>query len=156
MRALKDYKVASDVGTILNPRTFAAQLHGGGIQGFGVARGQKWIYDRRWGLHVSKRFYSNRPPTMLDVPHDREMEWVAADLSRIRSIRLGARGIGEPHRRVRVRRRSLRDRRRESLGDGYFNRTPIMTDMILTKLEGLPEALPVGDAYVVVVGVGRN
>jgi hypothetical protein len=23
--------------------------------------------------------------------------------------------------------------------DGYFNRSPIMSDMILTKLEGLPE-----------------
>ena len=64
---LKDYKVASDAGTVVNPRTFAAQLHGGGVQGFGVALGQKWVYDRKWGLHVSKRFYSNRPPTMLDM-----------------------------------------------------------------------------------------
>ena len=86
--------MASDAGTILNPRTFAAQLHGGGVQGFGVARGQKWVYDRRWGLHVSKRFYSNRPPTMLDVPYEKPMDWIVSDDPDPFSP-LGAKGIGE-------------------------------------------------------------
>ena len=135
--ALQDYKVASDAGTIVNPRTFAAQLHGGGIQGFGVARGQKWVYDRRWGLHVSKRFYSNRPPTILDVPHEREMEWVAAGEPDPFNP-LGARGIGEPSQGAGT--GAVICAIANALGeDGYFNRTPIMTDMILTKLEGLPE-----------------
>jgi len=135
--ALKDYKVSSDAGTIVHPRTFAAQLHGGGIQGFGVARGQKWIYDRRWGLHVSKRFYSNRPPTMLDVPHEREMEWVAAG-EPDPFTPLGARGIGEPSQGAGC--GAVLCAVANALGkDGYFNRTPIMTDMILTKLNGLPE-----------------
>ena len=139
--ALKDFAMSSDVGTVLNPRTFAAQLHGGGIQGFGFARGQKWIYDRRWGLHVSKRFYSNRPPTMLDVPHETEMKWAAAEVPDPFNP-LGARGIGEPSQgagsgAVQC---AIADAL-ESLGeDGQFFRTPIMTDMILTKLEGLPEA----------------
>ena len=138
--SLTDYAVSSDVGTVVNPRTFAAQLHGGGIQGFGYARGQKWIYDRRWGLHVSKRFYSNRPPTMLDVPVQREMKWVAAGVPDPFSP-LGARGIGEPSQgagsgAVQC---AIADAL-ESLGeDGQFLRTPIMTDMILTRLEGLPE-----------------
>ena len=39
---LKDYAVASDAGTIVHPDTFAGQLHGGGIQGFGIALGQQW------------------------------------------------------------------------------------------------------------------
>ena len=134
---LKDYKVASDAGTIVNPRTFAAQLHGGGVQGFGVARGQKWVYDRRWGLHVSKRFYSNRPPTILDVPHEREMEWVAAGEADPFNP-LGARGIGEPSQGAGA--GAVLCAVANALGeDGYFNRTPIMTDMILTRLEGLPE-----------------
>ena len=138
--ALKDYAVASDVGTVVNPRTFAGQLHGGGIQGFGYARGQKWVYDRRWGLHVSKRFYSNRPPTMLDVPTEREMRWVAAEEPDPFNP-LGARGIGEPSQgagsgAVQC---AIADAI-EALGeDGQFLRTPIMTDMILTKLEGLAE-----------------
>ena len=138
--ALKDYKVSSDAGTIINPRTFAAQLHGGGVQGFGVARGQKWVYDRRWGLHVSKRFYSNRPPTILDVPHEKEMEWIAAGEPDPFNP-LGARGIGEPSQGAGT--GAVLCAIANALGDdGYFNRTPIMTDMILTKLEGLPEPHP--------------
>ena len=137
---LKDYKVSSDAGTILNPRTFAAQIHGGGIQGFGVAQGQKWVYDRRWGLHVSKRFYSNRPPTLLDVPVEREMKWSAAEVPDPFNP-LGARGIGEPSQGAGAGavQCAIADAI-ESLGeDGQFLRTPIMTDMILTKLEGLSE-----------------
>ena len=135
---LKDYKVASDAGTIVNPRTFAAQLHGGGIQGFGVALGQKWIYDRRWGLNLSGRFYSNRPTTMLDVPHEKKMDWVAADKADPFNP-LGARGIGEPSQGAGC--GAVQCAIADALGDGYFNRTPIMLDMILTKVEGLPEGV---------------
>jgi xanthine dehydrogenase molybdenum-binding subunit len=137
---LADFAMASDVGTVLNPRTFAAQLHGGGIQGFGHARGQKWVYDRRWGLHVSKRFYSNRPPTLLDVPVEREMKWSAAEVPDPFNP-LGARGIGEPSQGAGAGavQCAIADAI-ESLGeDGQFLRTPIMTDMILTRLEGLSE-----------------
>jgi xanthine dehydrogenase molybdenum-binding subunit len=138
--SLTDYAVSSDVGTVVNPRTFAGQLHGGGVQGFGYARGQKWIYDRRWGLHVSKRFYSNRPPTMLDIPIEKEMKWIAAGVPDPFNP-LGARGIGEPSQgagsgAVQC---AIADAL-ESLGeDGQFLRTPIMTDMILSRLNGLPE-----------------
>ena len=92
--ALKDYKVASDAGTILHPQNFGAQLHGGGIQGFGVALGQKWVMDPQWGLHVAKRFYSNRPPTILDVPHEKEMAWSAPGLPDPFNP-VGCKGIGE-------------------------------------------------------------
>ena len=136
--ALKDYKVASDAGTILNPRTFAAQLHGGGVQGFGVALGQKWIYDKRWGLHVSKRFYSNRPPTILDVPHENAMDWAAANEPDPFNP-LGAKGIGEAPQGAGT--GAVLCAIADALGDGYFNRTPIMTDMILSRVEGLPEAV---------------
>ena len=135
---LVDYKVSSDAGTILNPRTFAAQLHGGGVQGFGLALGQKWVYDRRWGLHVSKRFYSNRPPTILDVPHERKMEWVAADEPDPFNP-LGARGIGEAPQGAGT--GAVLCAIADAMGDEYFNRTPIMSDMILTRLEGLPEPI---------------
>ena len=132
---LKDYKCASDAGTILNPRTFAGQLHGGGVQGFGVALGQKWVYDKRWGLHVSKRFYSNRPPTMLDVPTEQKMDWVAAGEPDPFNP-LGARGIGEPSQGAGC--GAVLCAISDALGED-FNRSPIMTDMILTRLEGLPE-----------------
>ena len=136
--AVKDYKVASDAGTIVHPDTFAGQLHGGAVQGFGNALGQKWIYDRQWGLHVSKRFYSNRPPTMLDVPHEQEMQWVAANEPDPFNP-LGARGIGEPAQGAGC--GAVLCAIADALGDGYFNRAPIMRDMILTKLENLPESV---------------
>ncbi len=134
---LKDYKVATDCGTVVNPRTLAAQLHGGGVQGFSEALGRKWVYDRRWGLQVTKRFYSNRPPTILDVPHDSEMQWVAAEQPDPFTP-VGARGIGEPSHGAGA--GAVLCAIADALGDGYFNRTPVMTDMILTKLENLPAA----------------
>ena len=71
------------------PRSF-----GGAIQGFSVALSQNWVFDRRWGLLVAKRFYSNRPPGILDVPHEQPMKWGAADLPDPFNP-LGAKGIGE-------------------------------------------------------------
>ncbi|MEE8130391.1 MAG: molybdopterin cofactor-binding domain-containing protein, partial [Vicinamibacterales bacterium] len=136
---LKDYKVSSDAGTIINPRTFAAQLHGGGVQGFGVALGQKWIYDRRWGLHVSKRFYSNRPPTILDVPHTKQMDWATANEPDPFNP-LGARGIGEAPQGAGT--GAVLCAIADALDDGYFNRTPIMSDMVLARLEGLDAPVP--------------
>ena len=136
--ALKQYHVAADAGTVLHPRTFAAQLHGGGVQGFGTALGQKWVFDRRWGLQVAKRFYSNRPPSILDVPHTDEMQWVAADEPDPFNP-LGSRGIGEAPQGAGA--GAVLCAIADALGDGYFSRSPVMTDMILTKLENLPEAV---------------
>ena len=133
---LKDYRVATDCGTVINPRTLAAQLHGGGLQGVSEALGRKWIYDRRWGRQVSKRFYSNRPPTLLDVPNEQEMEWVAANLPDPFTP-VGARGVGEPSHGAGA--GAVLCAIADALGEGYFNRTPVMTDMILAKLEQLPE-----------------
>ena len=136
--SLKDYRVATDCGTVLNPRTLAAQLHGGGIQGFSAAVGQKWVYDRRWGLQVAKRFYSNRPPTLLDVPHEQAMQWVAHDEADPFNP-LGAKGIGEAAEGAGS--GAVLCAIADALGEGYFNRTPVMTDMILSKLENLPAAV---------------
>ena len=129
---LKDYKVASDAGTILHPQNFAGQVHGGGIQGFGVALGQKWVMDPQWGLHVAKRFYSNRPPTMLDTPHDAELSWSAADLPDPFNP-VGCKGIGEAP--VGAGAGAVLNAITDALGGRVdFNRSPIMPDMILTKL----------------------
>jgi CO/xanthine dehydrogenase Mo-binding subunit len=129
---LKDYKVASDAGTILHPQNFAGQVHGGGIQGFGVALGQKWVMDPQWGLHVAKRFYSNRPPTILDAPHDQELAWNNADLPDPFNP-LGAKGIGEAP--VGAGAGAVLNAISDALGGNVdFNRSPIMGDMILTML----------------------
>jgi len=133
---LIDYLGSADCGTILHPRSVAAQIHGGGIQGFGVALGQKWIYDKRWGLGVARRFYVNRPTTILDVPHDRELKWTAAEKPDPFSP-VGAKGIGEPPQGAGS--AAVVCAIADALGEGYFNRTPITRDMVLAKLESLPD-----------------
>ena len=36
--------------------------------GIGHAIGQKWVYDQHYGVPLAKRFYYNKPPTILDAP----------------------------------------------------------------------------------------
>src|SRR5690606_21334588 len=90
---VKEYLVATDCGTVMNPRSLAAQVHGGGVQGMGLARSQRWVYDPRWGVALGKRFYSARPPGILDVP--REMQSITVDSPDPQNP-VGAKGIGEP------------------------------------------------------------
>ena len=135
-----DYVAGTDAGTIMHPRTYGAQVLGGGVQGFSVALSQKWVYDRRWGLLVAKRFYNNRPPGILDVPHERPMQWVNADLPDPDNP-LGAKGIGEAAQGAGSGSvvNAIADAL-DSLGEntGDFYRSPVTRDMILTQLEQAP------------------
>ena len=134
---LIDYAAGCDAGTIIHPKTFEGQIFGGAIQGFAVALSQKWVYDRRWGLMMAKRFYSNRPPGFLDVPHERPMKWGAADLPDPFNP-LGAKGIGEAAQGAGS--GAVVVAIADALGqaDGYFYRSPVTRDMILTQLEQAP------------------
>ena len=134
---LVDYAAGCDAGTIIHPKNFEAQVFGGAIQGFSVALSQKWVYDRRWGLLVAKRFYSNRPPGILDVPHEQPMKWGAADLPDPFNP-LGAKGIGEAAQGAGS--GAVVVAIADALGqeNGNFYRSPITRDMILTQLEQAP------------------
>ena len=113
---LVDYKASAEVGTVLHPTNLVAQVHGGGVQ----------------------RFYSNRPPSILDVPHEKEMDFSSPNLPDPFSP-IGARGVGEPP--VGAAAGAVLNAIADALGDDvYFNRSPIMRDMILTKLNNEPEA----------------
>ena len=109
-------------------------VFGGAIQGFSIALSQKWVYDRRWGLLVAKRFYSNRPPGILDVPHEQPMQWGAANLPDPYNP-LGAKGIGEAAQGAGSGAvvNAIADALAQEGGD--FFRSPITRDMILTQLE---------------------
>src|SRR5690606_21370079 len=50
-----DVTSVADCGTVLNPRSLAAQANGGVIQGIGIARSSKWVIDPTWGVHLTKR-----------------------------------------------------------------------------------------------------
>ena len=90
---LTEYTGVTDCGTVLHPRSLAAQIHGGAVQGFGQARSQKWVFDPQWGVAFAKRLYTARPPGILDVPL--EMKWAAVDEPDPQTP-VGAKGIGEP------------------------------------------------------------
>ena len=134
---LVDYAAGCDAGTIIHPKTFEAQVFGGAVQGFSVALSQKWVYDRRWGLLVAKRFYSNRPPGILDVPHEQPMQWGAANLPDPFNP-LGAKGIGEAAQGAGSGAvvNAIADALAQEGGD--FFRSPITRDMILMQLEQAP------------------
>ena len=134
---LVDYLGSADCGTVVHPRLLGSQILAGAIQGVGIALSQKWVFDRRWGLSVAKRFYNTRPPGILDVPHERPMGWVAANIPDPFNP-VGAKGIGEPA--IGAGSGSVLCAIADALGgDGYFFRSPVTSDMVLTKLEQLAE-----------------
>ena len=138
--SLVDYAATTDCGRVLHPATLGAQILGGGIQGFGIALSQKWVFDRRWGLLVSKRFYSNRPPGITDIPLDGPMKWAAVDKPDPFTP-VGSKGIGEPTVGAGAGAVlcAIADAMR-AVGNGYFHRSPVSRDMILAELEQLPTA----------------
>ena len=142
-----DYAATTDCGTVMNPRGLAAQLHGGGVQGMGIARSQKWLYDQKWGVPFAHRFYTARPPGILDVPL--EMKAAFVDIADPFTP-VGCKGIGEPPVGAGAGALicAIQDALQDALGDGSFNRTPILTEMIVNALENTPEPYPALAAHV--------
>ena len=130
---IRDYKVVADVGTVVNPKGLGGQLHGGAVQGFGTAISQKWIYDPQWGIPFSTRLYTARPPTILEVPL--EMEWGAVEIPDPQTP-VGAKGTGETP--MVAGSAAVLCAIQDALGQVPFNRTPVMTDMILDTIESRP------------------
>jgi CO/xanthine dehydrogenase Mo-binding subunit len=125
-----DFLAVADVGTILHPRALGGQVLGRSTLGIAHAIGQKWVYDQHYGLPLAKRFYQNKPPTILDVPVD--MQWSALDIPDPETP-VGARGIGEPP--VGGGCCAILNALSDALGDEIFRRAPVNLDTILASLE---------------------
>jgi xanthine dehydrogenase molybdenum-binding subunit len=133
-----DFLASADVGTVIHPRALGGQVLGRSTLGIGHAIGQKWVFDPHYGQMVSKRFYQNKPPTILDVPVD--MQWTALDIPDPETP-VGARGVGEPP--VAGGCASILNALSDALGDEIFQRAPVNADTILTSLEaGRPMQQP--------------
>ena len=133
-----DYLAVADVGTVIHPRAVGGQILGRSMLGIGHAIGQKWVYDQHYGVALAKRFYQNRPPTILDTPE--KMRWATVDLLDPETP-VGARGIGEPP--VGAGACAVLNAISDALGDEIYRRAPVTLDMILTALEaGRPMAEP--------------
>jgi xanthine dehydrogenase molybdenum-binding subunit len=127
---ITDFLAYADVGTVMHPRALGGQVLGRSVLGIAHAISQKWVFDPHYGMMVAKRFYQNRPPSILDVPVD--MQWGALDIPDPESP-VGARGIGEPP--VGGGCASILNALADALGDEVFRRAPVNSDTILASLE---------------------
>ena len=126
----------ADVGTVLHPRNLGGQILGRSMLGIGHAIGQKWVYDQHYGVALAKRFYQNKPPTILDAPRPCSG---ARSTFPIRARRSASKGIGEPP--VAAGCCAVLNALSDALGDNVIRRAPVSPDMILTSLEAGPSGV---------------
>jgi CO/xanthine dehydrogenase Mo-binding subunit len=130
-----DYLGVADCGMVLHPQSLATQVRGGAVMGFGMAGSERHVYDARWGLPGSVGLHQAKPPSYLDVPS--EMGWAAVDQADPDNP-VGAKGIGEPLMGCAA--SALLCAISDALGGVYFNRTPIVADMIVNAVAGRPQS----------------
>jgi CO/xanthine dehydrogenase Mo-binding subunit len=125
-----DYLAVADVGTVVNPRGLGAQILGGAIQGMSHLRSQKLVYDTHYGVAIGKRFYQNKPPTILDQPTN--MKWEALNIPDPGNPVVGAKGIGEPG--IGVGGSAVLCALANAIGDDKLVRTPVQPEHIMTAM----------------------
>ena len=126
-----DYVGVADCGTVIHPQGLATQIKGGAVMGIGLAALERIIYDPQNGLPANIGFYQAKPPSYLDVPSN--MQWDAVDEPDLVNP-VGVKGIGEPV--MGAASAALVCAISDALGGHYFNRTPIVADMIVNAVSG--------------------
>ena len=126
-----DYVGVTDCGTVLHPQGLATQVKGGAVMGIGFAALERIIYDPQIGLPGNVGLYQAKPPSYLDVPS--HMQWGAVDEPDFNNP-VGVKGIGEPVMGAAA--SALICAISDALGGHYFNRTPVVTDMIVNAAAG--------------------
>jgi xanthine dehydrogenase molybdenum-binding subunit len=125
-----DYVAVADVGTVIHPRALGGQVLGRSMLGIGHAIGQHWVYDQHYGMPLARRFYQNKPPTILDAPQ--KMTWAALDIADPETP-VGARGIGEPP--VAAGCCAVLNALANAIGDDVFKRAPVTVGPLLAALD---------------------
>jgi CO/xanthine dehydrogenase Mo-binding subunit len=126
---LVDFLTVGDVGSVVNPRSLVGQLNGGVCLGIAHALYQRLTYDPHYGLSLARRFYSNRPLTILDVPHTMPASAVGiADPE----TPVGAKGVGEPP--VGAGYGAVMNAIADAVGVDAFRRAPVTSDVLLMSL----------------------
>jgi xanthine dehydrogenase molybdenum-binding subunit len=126
-----DYLGVADCGTVLHPLGLNAQIKGGGVMGFGMARSERHIYDPQNGLPGNTGLYQAKLPSYLDVPS--VMHTLAVDIEDPQNP-VGAKGIGEPVEGCAN--AAVLSAIADALGGHYFNRAPVTPDMIVNAAAG--------------------
>jgi CO/xanthine dehydrogenase Mo-binding subunit len=130
-----DYVGVADCGIVMHPQSLANQIRGGAVMGFGMAASERHVYDTAWGLPGSIGLHQAKPPSYLDVPS--EMGWAAVDQADPQNP-VGVKGIGEPL--MGCAGAALLCAISDALGGVYFNRTPVVADMIVNAASGRPQS----------------
>ncbi len=130
-----DYVGVADCGTVMHPQGLAAQVRGGAVMGFGLATTERHIYDPAYGRPGARGLHQAKPKTYLDVPVG--MGWAAVDEADPQNP-IGAKGVGEPLEGAAS--AALICAISEALGGHFFNRTPVVTDMIINAAAGRPQS----------------
>jgi len=130
-----EYLGVADCGTVIHPMGLATQVKGGAVMGFGLASTERYVLDPQIGLPANTSFLSQKPMSYLDVPS--EMHWDAVDMADPSSP-LGSRGIGEPLEGCAG--AALVCAVADAMGGHYFNRTPVMADMIVNAIAKRPQS----------------
>jgi CO/xanthine dehydrogenase Mo-binding subunit len=130
-----EYLGVADCGTVIHPMGLATQVKGGAVMGFGLASTERYVLDPQIGLPQNTSFLGQKPMSYLDVPA--HMEWGAVDKADPTSP-LGARGIGEPLEGCAA--AALVCAIADAMGGHYFNRTPVMADMIVNAIAKRPQS----------------
>ena len=124
-----DYAAVADCGTVVHPRNCRGQAYGASVMGMSHAIGMHWVFDRRWGAPLARRFYQSKPASLLDAP---TFQFAAVDLPDP-DTPLGARGIGEPP--VGAALGAVVNALAAAVGDDRFRRAPVRADVILAAVD---------------------
>jgi CO/xanthine dehydrogenase Mo-binding subunit len=130
-----DYLGVADCGKVLHPQGLDAQIKGGAVMGFGMARSERHIYDPQNGFPGNTAMYQAKLPSYLDVPST--MHGMAVDLEDPQNP-VGAKGIGEPVEGCAN--AAVLCAISDALGGHWFNRAPIMADMIVNAAANRPQS----------------
>jgi CO/xanthine dehydrogenase Mo-binding subunit len=127
---LVEYLAVADIGTVVNPRSLHGQILGGINLGIGHALHQKFAYDPQYGVALARRFYQNKPLTILDIPAVMQTEALGIPDP---ETPIGARGVGEPP--VGAGYGSVMNAIADAVGEEVFRRAPVTADIVLMSLE---------------------
>jgi CO/xanthine dehydrogenase Mo-binding subunit len=130
-----DYVGVADCGTVLHPQGLAHQIKSGAVMGLGLAASERHIYDPQNGLPGNIGLLQAKPVSYLDVPATMQTAWI--DIADEQNP-VGAKGIGEPVQGCAA--AALLCAISDALGGHYFNRTPVMADMIVNAAAKRPQS----------------
>ncbi|HEX6997630.1 MAG TPA: xanthine dehydrogenase family protein [Gammaproteobacteria bacterium] len=130
-----DYVGVVDCGTVVHPMGIDTQVKSGAVMGFGLAASERHIYDPQNGLPGNVGLLQAKPQTYLDVPA--VMQAAAVNIPDPQNP-VGAKGAGEPVEGCAA--AALLCAISDALGGHYFNRTPVVPDMIVNAAAGRPQS----------------